>query len=55
MGKKNDVPHIQYPSEGPIHYKDLIWTQGMRRGTKDYLHMDVYIERKQKRARKTRD
>ena len=34
MGKKK-VPHIQYSSEGPIHYQDLIWTQVMRRGSKD--------------------
>ena len=35
MGRKKKIPHIQYPSEGPIHYQDLIWTQGMRRGSKD--------------------
>ena len=25
MGRKNMISHIQYPSEGPIHYQDLIW------------------------------
>jgi hypothetical protein len=35
MGRKKEVSHIQYPSEGPIHYQDLIWTQGMRRGSRD--------------------
>ena len=35
MGRKNEVLHLQYPSEGPIHYQDLIWSQGMKRGSKD--------------------
>jgi hypothetical protein len=35
MGRKKEIPHIQYPSEGPIYYQDLIWTQGMKQGSKD--------------------
>jgi len=35
MGKRKEAPHIQYPSQGPIHYQDLVWTQEMGRGMKD--------------------
>ena len=43
MGKKKEVPHIQYPSERPIHYQDLIWTEGMRRGSNDSFICTVMI------------
>jgi hypothetical protein len=46
MGRNKKVPHIQYPSQGPIHYQNLIWTQNMRRGSKDFficIVMTAYI------------